>query len=689
MDNRINGRATLPPLTPAQTSAARRAASETASAPAISAQDSARFTASSPGDVLAELRDLIEVLANRVEKLEDTVNQSSAPRQAAREVVAPVPALPPGVTLPPLPSARVSAPASESVVIDPETWQDIPVEAVQVALSTAKLEGLTRSEKKTVERALDRVRTIAVSIDRGENPSPYQAELFALKQTLASPGNAGRNTLATSGAQLLAQVSAGKGKLEAAIQAEEGAANRGQDASGAQKRMLVLFDSYRALVQIERLLFSLNLSDLPPEKQRAVLADFSALRSLVGDVSDQKTTGLAANEQVEDIGARLQEFAASGQGNPVQQSAKDAVMRSRTALQGALKALDERQFNGTPPEALAADRAKLLAAAEALMTLGEAVVNAKPENGTQAMRGETRKALERAEALAEALGGGQHPAEIRNALFVTAQSLKDPISSRNSPAVQAAAAALQLMGQGEAANAEARGEIQAAIEAGVEPRLHDARAVQLARQAEDFELMRRALETVNFSGLTAQKVPEATSIIGKMQTIGEKVGAGEDFALHRAEYDNLGKQLRALAAAQAPSPGSPDNPPSLPGEPPAVAPPTPPGQAQPLPNSYTVKSGDYLSKIAREQLGDSSRWAELVQLNQERYPSLKTNPNLIHPSWTLQLPANKPSVERPAQPPTAVNPPATAPAQPPTAVNPPATAPEQPPTAVNPPATAP
>ncbi|MEB3283751.1 MAG: hypothetical protein VKN33_00495, partial [Candidatus Sericytochromatia bacterium] len=39
----------------------------------------------------------------------------------------------------------------------------------------------------------------------------------------------------------------------------------------------------------------------------------------------------------------------------------------------------------------------------------------------------------------------------------------------------------------------------------------------------------------------------------------------------------------------------------------------------------------------------------------------------------------------PAQPPTAVNPPATAPEQPPTAVNPPATAPAQPPTAVNPP----
>ena len=54
---------------------------------------------------------------------------------------------------------------------------------------------------------------------------------------------------------------------------------------------------------------------------------------------------------------------------------------------------------------------------------------------------------------------------------------------------------------------------------------------------------------------------------------------------------------------------------------------------------YTVQPGDYLIKIASEQMGDGSRWQELVELNKDKYPSLLTNPNLIYSGWVLTLPA--------------------------------------------------
>ena len=54
---------------------------------------------------------------------------------------------------------------------------------------------------------------------------------------------------------------------------------------------------------------------------------------------------------------------------------------------------------------------------------------------------------------------------------------------------------------------------------------------------------------------------------------------------------------------------------------------------------YTVQPGDYLIKIASEQMGDGSRWHELVELNKDKYPSLLSNPNLIYSGWVLTLPA--------------------------------------------------
>ncbi len=56
--------------------------------------------------------------------------------------------------------------------------------------------------------------------------------------------------------------------------------------------------------------------------------------------------------------------------------------------------------------------------------------------------------------------------------------------------------------------------------------------------------------------------------------------------------------------------------------------------------SYTVKSGDSLYAIAERLLGDGDRYMELVDINSERYPSLKKNPSLIYAGWTLKLPGD-------------------------------------------------
>ncbi len=51
--------------------------------------------------------------------------------------------------------------------------------------------------------------------------------------------------------------------------------------------------------------------------------------------------------------------------------------------------------------------------------------------------------------------------------------------------------------------------------------------------------------------------------------------------------------------------------------------------------TYVVQAGDSLSKIAKEELGDGSRWPEIYELNKE---IIGDNPNLIKPGQELKLP---------------------------------------------------
>ena len=51
--------------------------------------------------------------------------------------------------------------------------------------------------------------------------------------------------------------------------------------------------------------------------------------------------------------------------------------------------------------------------------------------------------------------------------------------------------------------------------------------------------------------------------------------------------------------------------------------------------TYTVKSGDSLSKIAQQLYGDGRKWRAIFEANRD----LITNPDLIHPGQVLKIPS--------------------------------------------------
>ncbi|HEU5208394.1 MAG TPA: LysM peptidoglycan-binding domain-containing protein [Longimicrobiales bacterium] len=50
--------------------------------------------------------------------------------------------------------------------------------------------------------------------------------------------------------------------------------------------------------------------------------------------------------------------------------------------------------------------------------------------------------------------------------------------------------------------------------------------------------------------------------------------------------------------------------------------------------SYTVKSGDTLSAIAKREYGDAGQWKRIFEANRDTID----NPDLIHPGQELKLP---------------------------------------------------
>jgi nucleoid-associated protein YgaU len=60
-----------------------------------------------------------------------------------------------------------------------------------------------------------------------------------------------------------------------------------------------------------------------------------------------------------------------------------------------------------------------------------------------------------------------------------------------------------------------------------------------------------------------------------------------------------------------------------------------PGAAAAATSSYTVKSGDTLSKIAKEHLGDANAYMAIFEANRDQL----TDPNQIKPGQVLKIPA--------------------------------------------------
>ncbi|WP_330331470.1 LysM peptidoglycan-binding domain-containing protein [Streptomyces sp. NBC_00536] len=101
--------------------------------------------------------------------------------------------------------------------------------------------------------------------------------------------------------------------------------------------------------------------------------------------------------------------------------------------------------------------------------------------------------------------------------------------------------------------------------------------------------------------------------------------------------DRMAAQARAAAQAVTPPKPAPVAPK------PAAAAPAPPRPAPMAPKpapaakkrTYTVRSGDSLSAIARRELGNEARWRELYAMNKGVVGS---NPDLIRPGMVLTLP---------------------------------------------------
>lgn len=53
---------------------------------------------------------------------------------------------------------------------------------------------------------------------------------------------------------------------------------------------------------------------------------------------------------------------------------------------------------------------------------------------------------------------------------------------------------------------------------------------------------------------------------------------------------------------------------------------------------YVVESGDTLISISQNKLGDKSRVQELITLNNDNFPTLKSKPEYLEKGWKLLLP---------------------------------------------------
>ena len=57
--------------------------------------------------------------------------------------------------------------------------------------------------------------------------------------------------------------------------------------------------------------------------------------------------------------------------------------------------------------------------------------------------------------------------------------------------------------------------------------------------------------------------------------------------------------------------------------------------SEPEEQTYTIASGDSLSKIAKHFYGDASKWRQIFEANRD----VIKDPDLIHPGQTIKIPS--------------------------------------------------
>lgn len=490
--------------------------------------------------------------------------------------------------------------------------QQAGLQAVAHVLRDAKLKNLTPAEEAVVNPAVKRVHEIAKAIADGDDYNQHAAELFALRHTLIDPAGAGNNKAVTLGAQLVGQLNGDKTTLAAKLKATP---------NDADKAL------YKSLIDIEKGLESAKLTRLSPDAEKAALANINRL----GEIRDGLVGGTLkpsdAEAEILKLSNALRAPGVASDGKQVKAGAEvlKQIGEAKAKLQDQLRAIDAKVLGGAAPEQFAGDRARLLEAGESLEELATVVKDAKLEQANPAARREVESGLQRASEMAKALGGGQEPTKFRAETFALKQTFQEPLESKNNPAVQSGAGALALLGRAEAANLKKQEELAAKIAKGADPRESDKERAALHRQNEDLETIRHAIEKANLGGLNDKQEAQGAKLIDEVRDIGMKVANGEDFAKHKARFDQLAKELGDLKSfgveATPPKPAAEPEKPKL--EPGGV---------------YQVKNGDFLTKIARERLGDPNRFKDIIELNKDKYPSLVKNPDLIYPGWNLVLP---------------------------------------------------
>lgn len=490
--------------------------------------------------------------------------------------------------------------------------QQAGLQAVAHVLRDAKLKNLTPAEEAVVNPAVKRVHEIAKAIADGDDYNQHAAELFALRHTLIDPAGAGNNKAVTLGAQLVGQLNGDKTTLAAKLKATP---------NDADKAL------YKSLIDIEKGLESAKLTRLSPDAEKAALANINRL----GEIRDGLVGGTLkpsdAEAEILKLSNALRAPGVASDGKQVKAGAEvlKQIGEAKAKLQDQLRAIDAKVLGGAAPEQFAGDRARLLEAGESLEELATVVKDAKLEQANPAARREVESGLQRASEMAKALGGGQEPTKFRAETFALKQTFQEPLESKNNPAVQSGAGALALLGRAEAANLKKQEELAAKIAKGADPRESDKERAALHRQNEDLETIRHAIEKANLGGLNDKQEAQGAKLIDEVRDIGMKVANGEDFAKHKARFDQLAKELGDLKSF-----GVEATPPKRAAEP--EKPKLEPGGV------YQVKNGDFLTKIARERLGDPNRFKDIIELNKDKYPSLVKNPDLIYPGWNLVLP---------------------------------------------------